>query len=106
VPLKSGKCSYWTGRLGIEFEQKFAEWCGAKYGTITSSGTTTALHTALGGLGIGPGDEVIVLSYTFIASSDSVAQAGAIRYSPMWNPNPMSSALRMWKQRFLRRPEG
>lgn len=77
VPLKSGNCNYWTGPLGMEFEQEFAEWCGAKYGIITSSGTT-ALHTALGGLGIGPGDEVIVPSYTFIASSDSVAQAGAI----------------------------
>lgn len=76
-PLKTGKCNYWTGKLGMEFEQKFAEWCGASYGICTSSGTT-ALHTALGGLGIGPGDEVIVPSYTFIASSMSVAQAGAI----------------------------
>ena len=76
-PLKSGKCNYWTGPLGMEFEQKFAEWCGARFGISTSSGTT-ALHTAMGGLGIGPGDEVIVPSYTFIASSMSVAQAGAI----------------------------
>ncbi len=76
-PLKTGKCNYWTGSLGMEFEQKFAEWCGAKYGICTSSGTT-ALHTALGGLGIGPGDEVIVPSYTFIASSMCVCQAGAI----------------------------
>ncbi len=77
VPLKSGSCNYWTGPLGMEFEQKFAEWCGAEFGISTSSGTT-ALHAALGGLGIGPGDEVIVPSYTFIASSMSVAQAGAI----------------------------
>ena len=76
-PLRSGKCNYWTGPLGMEFEQKFADWCGAKYGISTSSGTT-ALHTALGGLGIGPGDEVIVPSYTFIASSFSVCQAGAV----------------------------
>ncbi len=76
-PLKSGNCNYWTGPFGMEFEQKFAEWCGATYGISTSNGTT-ALHTAMGGLGIGPGDEVIVPSYTFIASSMSVAQAGAI----------------------------
>lgn len=76
-PLRSGKCNYWTGPLGMEFEQKFAEWCGAKYGISTCNGTA-ALHTALGGLGIGPGDEVIVPSYTFIASSMCVTQAGAI----------------------------
>jgi dTDP-4-amino-4,6-dideoxygalactose transaminase len=77
VPLKTGNVNYWTGPLGTEFEQKFAEWCGARFGISTSSGTT-ALHTALGGLGIGPGDEVIVPSYTFIASSMCVPQAGAI----------------------------
>ena len=76
-PLKSGNCNYWTGPLGMEFEQKFADWCGAAYGISTSNGTA-ALHTALGGLGIGPGDEVIVPSYTFIASSMCVPQAGAI----------------------------
>src|ERR1039457_4995529 len=66
-PLKNGRVNYWTGPLGMEFEQKFADWCGAKFGISTANGTT-ALHTALGGLGIGPGDEVIVPSYTFIAS--------------------------------------
>ncbi len=76
-PLRSGKVNYWTGPLGMEFEQRFAEWCGARYGISTSNGTS-ALHTALAGLGIGPGDEVIVPSYTFIATSFSVCQAGAI----------------------------
>jgi dTDP-4-amino-4,6-dideoxygalactose transaminase len=76
-PLRSGKVNYWTGPIGMQFEQKFAEWCGARYGISTSNGTS-ALHTALAGLGIGPGDEVIVPSYTFIASSFSVCQAGAI----------------------------
>ncbi|HOJ20296.1 MAG TPA: DegT/DnrJ/EryC1/StrS family aminotransferase, partial [Armatimonadota bacterium] len=76
-PLRNGKVNYWTGPLGMQFEQKFAEWCGARFGISTSNGTS-ALHTALAGLGIGPGDEVIVPSYTFIASSFSVCQAGAI----------------------------
>ena len=76
-PLESGQVNYWTGPLGMQFEQAFAEWCGAQWGISTANGTT-ALHTALGGLGIGPGDEVIVPSYTFIASSMSVPQAGAI----------------------------
>jgi len=76
-PLRSGKCNYWTGPLGLQFEQEFATWCGRRHGISTSSGTT-ALHTALGGLGIGPGDEVVVPSYTFIASSMCIAQAGAV----------------------------
>jgi dTDP-4-amino-4,6-dideoxygalactose transaminase len=75
--LRSGKVNYWTGPKGMEFEQKFAEWQGSKYAISTSSGTS-ALHTALVALGIGPGDEVIVPSYTFIATSFSVVQAGAV----------------------------
>jgi len=76
-PLRSGQVNYWTGTKGMEFEQAFADWCGAKYGISTANGTT-ALHVALAALGIGPGDEVIVPSYSFIASSMCVAQAGAI----------------------------
>jgi len=61
----------------MEFEKKFAEWQGSKFAVNVSSGTA-ALHVALTALDIGPGDEVIVPSYTFIASSFSVIQAGAI----------------------------
>jgi len=75
--LRSGKVNYWTGRKGMEFERKFAEWQGSRYGIAVSSGTA-ALHVALSALGIGPGDEVIVPSYTFIATSFAVVQAGAI----------------------------
>jgi len=76
-PLRSGRVNYWTGELGMRFEQKWAEWNGAKFGISTTNGTS-ALHVGLAGLGIGPGDEVIVPSYTFIASSFSICQAGAI----------------------------
>ena len=75
--LRSGKVNYWTGPKGMEFEKKFAEWQGSKYAISTATGTA-ALHVGLTSLGIGPGDEVIVPSYTFIASSFSVLQAGAI----------------------------
>lgn len=75
--LRSGKVNYWTGPKGMEFEKKFAEWQGSKFAVNVSSGTA-ALHVALTALDIGPGDEVIVPSYTFIASSFSVIQAGAI----------------------------
>lgn len=76
-PLKTGGVNYWTGTTGREFEKKFAEWNGSGFAVSTMNGTS-ALHTALAGLGIGPGDEVIVPSYTFIASSFCVLQAGAI----------------------------
>ncbi len=75
--LRSGKVNYWTGPKGREFEDKFAEWQGSKYAISVNSGTS-ALHVGLAALGIGPGDEVIVPSYSFIASSFSICQAGAI----------------------------
>ncbi len=75
--LKSGKVNYWTGSKGMEFERKYAEWQGSKFAISVATGTA-ALHTAMSALGIGPGDEVIVPSYTFIATSFSVVQAGAI----------------------------
>ena len=75
--LRSGKVNYWTGPKGMEFEKKYAEWQGSRYAISVANGTA-ALHVALTVLGIGPGDEVIVPSYTFIASSFSIVQAGAI----------------------------
>ncbi|MCL5096945.1 MAG: DegT/DnrJ/EryC1/StrS family aminotransferase [Candidatus Omnitrophica bacterium] len=75
--LRSGKVNYWTGRKGMEFEKRFAAWQGSRYAISVATGTA-ALHVALTTLGIGPGDEVIVPSYTFIATSFSVVQAGAV----------------------------
>lgn len=75
--LSSGKVNYWTGNKGFQFEEKFSEWIGSKYAISCSSGTS-AVHIAVSALNIGPGDEVIVPSYTFIATSFAVLQAGAI----------------------------
>jgi dTDP-4-amino-4,6-dideoxygalactose transaminase len=75
--LRSGKVNYWTGRRGMEFEKRFAEWQGSKHAISVATGTA-ALHVGLSAMGIGPGDEVIVPSYTFIASSFSIVQAGAV----------------------------
>jgi len=75
--LRSGKVNYWTGKVGMEFERRFAAWQGSKFAVSVATGTA-ALHVCLGALGIGPGDEVIVPSYTFIATSFAVLQAGAI----------------------------
>ena len=59
-----------------EFEARFAEVCGAKYAVGVSSWTTGAF-LVLKALGIGPGDEVIVPSLTFIASVNVIAHVGA-----------------------------
>jgi dTDP-4-amino-4,6-dideoxygalactose transaminase len=76
-PIRTGKVNYWTGTKGMEFETLFAHWEGANYAISCTNGTA-ALHTAISSLNIGPGDEVIVPSYSFIASSFAILQAGAI----------------------------
>ena len=58
------------------FEKAFAEYCGAKY-AVAVSNCTTALHLALLVLGVGPGDEVICPSMTFIATANVVLYCGA-----------------------------
>ncbi|MBN1478609.1 DegT/DnrJ/EryC1/StrS family aminotransferase [Candidatus Sumerlaeota bacterium] len=59
-----------------DFERAFADFCGARFGIATSSGTT-ALHMALIGAGIGAGDEVITPSHTFIATAEAICHCGA-----------------------------
>jgi len=59
-----------------EFEKKFAEWVGTKYAVSTSSGTT-ALHLTLRVLDVGKGDEVIIPSFTMIATALAVVYCGA-----------------------------
>jgi dTDP-4-amino-4,6-dideoxygalactose transaminase len=58
------------------FEKGFARFCGAGFGVGCSSGTT-ALHLALLGSGVGPGDEVITVSHTFIATAEAICHCGA-----------------------------
>jgi dTDP-4-amino-4,6-dideoxygalactose transaminase len=58
------------------FEEEFAEYCGADRAVATSNGTT-ALHAALEGLGVGPGDRVLTTPFTYIATANAVSFAGA-----------------------------
>ncbi len=58
-------------------EKRFAEKMGAKYALAVTSGTA-ALVTALQALGLGPGDEVIIPAYTWIATASAVLAVGAI----------------------------
>jgi dTDP-4-amino-4,6-dideoxygalactose transaminase len=57
-------------------EKDFAQFCGASYGLGVSDGTS-ALHVILRAMDIGPGDEVITVSHTFIASAEAILLAGA-----------------------------
>lgn len=71
--------SGWVSSLGkyiTEFELRFSNFCGTQHAVAVSNGTT-ALHLALAALRIGPGDEVIVPSLTFIATANAVRYTGA-----------------------------
>src|SRR5215472_12318664 len=58
------------------FEREFAEYVGAPHAVAVSS-CTTALHLALLAVGVQPGDEVITVSHSFIATANSIRYCGA-----------------------------
>ena len=64
------------GKYVEKFERTFADFCGVRYAVSCSSGTA-ALHVALLALGVGPGDEVIVPTLTFVATANAVTYCGA-----------------------------
>jgi perosamine synthetase len=65
-----------SGKYLDRFEAAFAEFCGVSDAIACSNGTT-ALHLALLGLDLGPGDEVIVPTLTFVATANAVTYCGA-----------------------------
>jgi perosamine synthetase len=66
-----------AGPYVTEFENQFAKYCGCKHGVAVCNGTAS-LHLALVALGIGKGDEVIIPSFTMIASAFAVCYTGAV----------------------------
>jgi len=68
--------SFILGEEVEKFERSFAEFCGVKHCVALNSGTS-ALHLALVAAGIGPGDEVITTSNTFIATVEAIHYTGA-----------------------------
>ncbi len=74
--LLSGKVNYWTGEQGRLFEQEFAVLTACRHAVALVNGTV-ALELALYALGVGPGNEVIVTSRSFIASASSIVLRGA-----------------------------
>jgi perosamine synthetase len=65
-----------AGSFIRDFEASFAEACGVKYGIACANGTV-AMHLALATLGLEPGDEVIIPTFTMIATANAVTYCGA-----------------------------
>ena len=75
--IESGRMYRYEGGECDLFEERWARHVGVRYARMTRSGTS-AIYTALVGLGVGPGDQVIVPAYTYMATALGVINAGAI----------------------------
>lgn len=75
--LRSGKWYRGSGQNVNRFEASYAELMGAKHCLATANGTS-ALIASMSGLGIGPGDEVILPPYTFVASVNAILMLNAL----------------------------
>jgi dTDP-4-amino-4,6-dideoxygalactose transaminase len=69
-------CQFTLGDEVAAFEAEFAHHCGAELGIGVNTGTS-ALHLALLAAGIGPGDEVVTVPFTFVATTSAIAYTGA-----------------------------
>ena len=65
-----------AGSFIRDFEARFAQLCGAQYGIACANGTV-AMHLAMATLGLEPGDEVIIPTFTMIATANAVTYCGA-----------------------------
>src|SRR6185295_4633209 len=72
--LRSGEFA--GGSFVQHFERRFADYCSTKFASGVASGTE-ALWLALRALGVGPGDEVITVPNTFIATAEAITMTGA-----------------------------
>jgi perosamine synthetase len=66
-----------AGRFIEQFEERWAQYCGREFGVAVSNGTT-ALHLAVEALGLEPGDEVILPTFTIISCAAAVIQGGGV----------------------------
>ncbi|MBA5804960.1 DegT/DnrJ/EryC1/StrS family aminotransferase [Rhizobium changzhiense] len=72
--LASGQ--YVLGDEVAHFEQEFADYCNVKHAIAVNTGTS-ALHLALLAAGVGPGDEVMTVPFTFVATVSAICYTGA-----------------------------
>ena len=70
------RCDFTLGEDVVGFEKRYAQYCGAKYAVGVGSGTD-ALFLAMKAAGVRPGDEVITVPNSFIATTGAIVQAGA-----------------------------
>jgi len=78
------------GEVTQEFEKEFAGFVGARQ-ALAVANATVALHLACLALGIGPGDEVIVPSLTFVATANAVLYTGAqVRFAEILGPQELN----------------
>jgi len=96
--IKSG----WISSLGEyvrRFESDFARYCGTTYGVATANGTV-AIHLLAATLNLGPGDEVIMPSLTYVATANAIRYTGATPVfvdseTDTWNIDPATVAAAM-----------
>ena len=100
--IRSGM-NWASGPLISEFEQKIAEYIGTKYCLSFNSGTS-ALHAALLAHGIKPNDEVIVPSFTFIATANATQFVGLNRSLLISIERRSGSLLKVLKKKFPKKP--
>lgn len=91
-----GSAQFVLGPEVAAFEERFANYCKVAHCRAVNSGTS-ALHLALLAAGIGPGDEVITVSMTFVATTAAILYSGArpvfVDVDPVtWTMNPASIA--------------
>src|SRR6478752_9003802 len=67
---------YVLGEEVARFEEEFARYCGTKHAIAVNTGTS-ALHLSLLAAGVGPDDEVVTVSLTFVATTAAICYTGA-----------------------------
>src|SRR5438309_8230795 len=76
VDLVFESTQFVLGKEVTAFEEEFAAYCGVRHGIAVNTGTS-ALHLALLAGGVGPGDEVITVPFTFVATTAAIVYCGA-----------------------------
>src|SRR5690606_37911816 len=97
--LRSGIIA--SGPVVRRFEEEFAAYVGVRHGIAVANGTV-ALHAALLGAGVEPGDRVVTTAFTLIATANAILHAGAVPVSSDIDPvtyNMCPKALRATLQR-------
>lgn len=100
--IKGKAVSGFFGSYIQRFEREFAEFVGCKFGVAVSNGTT-AIHLALSTLGIGPGDEVLVSTYTNMATFFPVLYNGAVPIPVDVEQDTWNLAPRLIEERITKR---